>query len=270
MPELPEVEVTRQGIAPHMINKHVTQVNIHYPTLRWPIPDDIKKLEGQEILNVRRRAKYLFIDTAKGTAMVHLGMSGHLSILTNPPTRRKHDHVELWFGEKMCLRYYDPRRFGSWLWLEEASSRHPLLDKLAPEPLSSKFDADYLYHALKGRKRPIKVCLMDQNLVVGVGNIYANEVLFATRIHPQRPACQISRQECILLVEQIQSILRQAIVQGGTTLQDFKQADGKPGYFAQKLTVYGRADENCLSCSHLIERIQLGQRATYFCSRCQK
>lgn len=269
MPELPEVEVTRLGISPHILNKKITHIAIHRPKLRWDIPQSLLQLKGLSFTKVTRRAKYLLLDSTAGTAIVHLGMSGTLRVLSQSAERKKHDHVEVFFEDGSCLRYNDPRRFGAWLWSELPPAAHPLLEKLGPEPLLDDFHADYLQQALAQRKKAIKLCLMDNHVVVGVGNIYANEALFLSGIHPKREARTLTKSEIERLVVQIKVILGKAIEQGGTTLKDFSQADGQPGYFTQQLWVYGRGNENCRQCGSILEEIKLGQRTTVFCSVCQ-
>ncbi|MGS0689657.1 bifunctional DNA-formamidopyrimidine glycosylase/DNA-(apurinic or apyrimidinic site) lyase [Shewanella sp. 0m-8] len=270
MPELPEVEVTRQGVSPYLIGNEVTDLIIRNPSLRWPVPDIAKQIIGQTIRNVRRRAKYLLIDTDAGTTIVHLGMSGSLRILPASTPVEKHDHIDLVLASGKALRFNDPRRFGAWLWCELPEQAHPLLSKLGPEPLTDAFNAPYLLEALANKKKAIKLCLMDNHIVVGVGNIYANEALFAAGIHPQTEAGKVDAERITILVSEVKQILARAIEQGGTTLKDFTNADGKPGYFAQKLHVYGRGGETCTQCGHMLSEIKLGQRATVFCSLCQK
>ncbi|QYK05391.1 bifunctional DNA-formamidopyrimidine glycosylase/DNA-(apurinic or apyrimidinic site) lyase [Shewanella zhangzhouensis] len=269
MPELPEVEVTRQGIAPHLEGNRVEALIVRNAGLRWPVPELTQNIVGQTILAVRRRAKYLLIDTQAGTTIVHLGMSGSLRVLPKDTPVEKHDHIDLVMQNGRVLRFNDPRRFGAWLWSELPEAAHPLLEKLGPEPLSAAFHADYLQGALKGKKKAIKLCLMDNAIVVGVGNIYANEALFAAGIHPEAEAGKVDAERLTLLTAEVKAILAQAIKQGGTTLKDFTNADGKPGYFAQKLHVYGRGGETCTECGHLLSEIRLGQRTTVFCSLCQ-
>lgn len=269
MPELPEVEVTRQGITPHLVEQHVTGLTVRNPSLRWPVPDIAQQIVGQEIRNVRRRAKYLLIDTDAGTTIVHLGMSGSLRIVPKSTPVEKHDHIDLELASGKVLRYNDPRRFGAWLWCELPEEAHPLLSKLGPEPLEAHFHPNYLLESLKGKKKAVKLCLMDNHIVVGVGNIYANEALFAAGIHPQTEAGHIDLARLTILVAEVKQILASAIKQGGTTLKDFTNADGKPGYFAQKLHVYGRGGETCTQCGNLLSEIKLGQRATVFCGICQ-
>lgn len=270
MPELPEVEVTRLGLLPHILHQHIEKICIYQPQLRWPVPSNLFELSDQSIRDVRRRGKYLLFDVSSGTIMVHLGMSGHLHWVSVTTPRRKHDHIEVYFSNQLsCLRYHDPRRFGSWLWLPKSENTHPLLQYLAPEPLTPAFNEGYLVAALAKRKKAIKLCLMDNKLVVGVGNIYANEVLFVCGIHPEKPAAEVTASACTKLVYHIKRILAQAIQQGGTTLKDFTKADGKPGYFKQALHVYGRQHQPCTQCSRPLSFKQLGQRATVFCSHCQ-
>ncbi|WP_163935312.1 bifunctional DNA-formamidopyrimidine glycosylase/DNA-(apurinic or apyrimidinic site) lyase [Paraferrimonas sp. SM1919] len=269
MPELPEVEVTRLGIEPHLSKQMVKQLRVHNPSLRWPIPDALQQIEGQIIAGVRRRAKYLLIDTAAGTAIVHLGMSGSLRLVTPDTRLDKHDHVELELASGQVLRYRDPRRFGAWLWTELPEQGHELLAKLGPEPLTEDFNTEQLYAALKGKTKAIKLAIMDNHIVVGVGNIYANEALFAAGIDPNRKAGSVSKARISKLVDEIKKVLAKAIAQGGTTLKDFTKADGKPGYFVQQLNVYGKGGEPCVQCSKPLTEIKLGQRATVFCKNCQ-
>ncbi|MDR6965665.1 bifunctional DNA-formamidopyrimidine glycosylase/DNA-(apurinic or apyrimidinic site) lyase [Shewanella putrefaciens] len=269
MPELPEVEVTRQGIAPFLIEQTVSDLVIRNGSLRWPVPDIAKHIIGQTIRQVRRRAKYLLIDTDAGTTIVHLGMSGSLRILPHNTPVEKHDHIDLVLANGRILRFNDPRRFGAWLWCELPEEAHPLLAKLGPEPLTNAFNVNQLATALAGKKKAIKLCLMDNHIVVGVGNIYANEALFAASIHPEAEAGKIDNERLSLLVAEVKQILAHAIKQGGTTLKDFTNAEGKPGYFAQKLHVYGRGGETCTNCGNLLSEIRLGQRTTVFCSICQ-
>lgn len=269
MPELPEVEVTRQGISPYLVEQQVSGLVVRNPSLRWPVPDIAQQIVGQTIRDVRRRAKYLLIDTDAGTTIVHLGMSGSLRVLPRNTPVEKHDHIDLELANGRILRFNDPRRFGAWLWCELPETAHPLLSKLGPEPLEKSFNASYLTQALSNKKKAIKLCLMDNHIVVGVGNIYANEALFSSGIHPQTAANTLDKDRLTVLVTEIKQVLAQAIKQGGTTLKDFTNADGKPGYFAQKLDVYGRGGESCHQCGNLLSEIKLGQRATVFCSICQ-
>ena len=269
MPELPEVEVSRMGISPHVTNQIVTKIIVRNPKLRWPVPEEISQIEGQVIRRVTRRAKYLMLETDAGYAIVHLGMSGSLRVLPSDIPPEKHDHVDLCLSSGEVLRYNDPRRFGAWLWQAD-QGEHPVLAKLGPEPLSEAFTAAYLQDKAKGKRTAVKQFIMDNHVVVGVGNIYANESLFAAGIHPKREAGKISAQRLALLVDEIKSVLAFAIKQGGTTLKDFKNADGKPGYFAQELQVYGKGGEPCPRCDKPLSEVKIGQRATVYCSGCQK
>ncbi|MDO6706294.1 bifunctional DNA-formamidopyrimidine glycosylase/DNA-(apurinic or apyrimidinic site) lyase [Photobacterium sp. 1_MG-2023] len=268
MPELPEVEVSRMGITPHVVGQTVTRVTVRNPSLRWPVPAELKLLEGQMIRGVERRAKYLLLETDAGFAIIHLGMSGSLRILPTEIPPAKHDHVDVLLASGEVLRYNDPRRFGAWLW-QARDTEHPVLSKLGPEPLSEVFDADYLIEKAKGKRTVVKQFIMDNQVVVGVGNIYANESLFAAGIHPQAPAGSLSPARLTRLVADIKQVLDQAITQGGTTLKDFKQSDGKPGYFAQELQVYGKAGKPCPRCGTELNEVKIGQRATVYCSECQ-
>ncbi len=270
MPELPEVETTMAGIKPHIEQQTIHQVCIHQPKLRWPIEANLAKLlEGKQVLSVRRRAKYLLLEFEHGYLMLHLGMSGKLRVLSQPfPERNKHDHLEIYFNEQV-LRFNDPRRFGACIWIEGDPEQHKLLVNLGPEPLTDAFCGDYLFEHCQKRVKAIKNLIMDNAVVVGVGNIYATEALFHAKIHPLTPAKQLSRQQCQLLVSHIKQVLSEAIKQGGTTLKDFTQADGKPGYFAQKLFVYGRSGAPCLQCQALIEKVTIGQRTSSYCPQCQ-
>ena len=270
MPELPEVETTCRGIAPHLVGQRISRLAINNASLRWPVPQTLKKtLPNQTIHSVTRRAKYLLIALDSGTLIVHLGMSGSLRLAPPTEDRLKHDHVELYLDNDLCLRYCDPRRFGSWLWTEDDPEQHSLLINLGPEPLGKAFSAKYLFTQLQNRKQPIKTLIMDSHLVVGVGNIYANEALFMASIHPQRSGSSITLEECKQLVNQIKKILTHAIRRGGTTLRNFVGGDGKPGYFAQELMVYGHGGEACKRCSTTLQEIRLGQRTTVFCPLCQ-
>lgn len=270
MPELPEVETTRRGIAPHLVGQRVARLQVHERRLRWPVPAGLeRRLRHQAILDVGRRAKYLLVRFECGTLIVHLGMSGSLRLADPAVPRLKHDHIEMLLESGQCLRYCDPRRFGAWLWTTGAPMQHPLLASLGPEPLEPAFSAAYLSRAVQNHRQAIKTLLMDNHIVVGVGNIYANEALFMAGIHPQRPAASLTSVECRRLVSQIKRVLGRSVRQGGTTLRDFVGGDGKPGYFAQQLQVYGREGEACRQCGHSLQGIRLGQRATVFCPVCQ-
>jgi formamidopyrimidine-DNA glycosylase len=269
MPELPEVEVSRLGITPHMLNQQVRQVRVHQKQLRWPVPDDVYKLEGREIKAISRRAKYLIIDVDVGGVILHLGMSGNLRVVDKNTPLKKHDHIEIELINGKVLRLNDARRFGACLWQAQGET-HTSLIKLGPEPLTDVFDADYLYEKSRNKQTAIKQFIMDNAVVVGVGNIYANESLFKAGIHPKRAAGNISKQRYERLVPIIKQTLAEAIKQGGTTLKDFAQTDGKPGYFAQQLLVYGRKGKKCVSCDDTLVEIRQGQRSTVYCKQCQK
>ena len=271
MPELPEVETTRRGLEPLVLGRTIERLEVREPRLRWPVPPELgDRLAGQRILHVSRRAKYLLFGTDAGTLLVHLGMSGGLRFHAgNAPPPGKHDHVDVGFTGGACLRYCDPRRFGS-MQLAEDPARHPLLAGLGPEPLSDDFNADYLADVSRGRRASIKQHLMNARIVAGVGNIYANEALFRAGIHPARPAGRIARARLDALVEAIRDVLRDAIDAGGTTLKDFAGSDGRPGYFQLELDVYDRAGEPCRRCGEPIRAKVIGQRSTYDCGRCQR
>ena len=268
MTELPEVETSRRGIEPHLVGNILHYAIVRNSKLRWPVSEKIKTLLDEPILSVKRRAKYLLIELNQGWIIVHLGMSGSVRILPEEQPEEKHDHIDLVFRDGKVLRYTDPRRFGAWLWCEDLATSS-VLAHLGPEPLSAQFNAQYLYQQSKNKKIAIKPWLMDNKLVVGVGNIYANEALFSSGIMPDRKANSLTEQECDVLVNAIKAVLTRSIEQGGTTLKDFLQSDGKPGYFAQELFVYGRKDKACLICGHTIESIKQGQRSTFFCRHCQ-
>lgn len=270
MPELPEVETTRRGIEPHLLKQRISRLVIRQPQLRWPIPQTlISMLPGQRIESIERRAKYLLVNTAVGSAILHLGMSGSLRVLDPATAPGKHDHYDWLLDSGRMLRFTDPRRFGSLLW-QPAGSAHELLARLGPEPLGDSFDGDHLWRLSRRRSASVKTFIMDQAIVVGVGNIYAAEALFAAGIHPRRKAGSVSRARYGQLAAAIKQILRYAIERGGTTLRDFISPDGVPGYFEQELFVYGRAGEPCRNCGSLVRSITLGQRSTFFCPRCQR
>ncbi|MDH5425923.1 MAG: bifunctional DNA-formamidopyrimidine glycosylase/DNA-(apurinic or apyrimidinic site) lyase [Gammaproteobacteria bacterium] len=270
MPELPEVETTLRGIEPHIDGQIISDVIIRNKNLRWPIPAAIKKqLPGQKLLQLQRRGKYLFLITAKGTAILHLGMSGSLRINDAGTVAEKHDHVDIVFANGKILRFRDPRRFGCLLWTEKPVEQHKLISGMGPEPLTDAFNGDYLYAKSSGRKNNVKGFIMDGKVVTGVGNIYASEALFAAGILPGRQSGRISKQRYQLLAGCIKDVLARAIAQGGTTLKDFTREDGQPGYFKQSLKVYDRAGESCVNCRQAIKQKQLNQRSTYYCSHCQ-
>ena len=269
MPELPEVEITRQGLAPELEGRRITGVTLRRPDLRWPIPGEIPGLlPGEPILAVRRRAKYLLIDLAPGSAVLHLGMSGSLRVLGPEVPAGRHDHVDIALDSGQILRFNDPRRFGCLLW-QPRGETHALLRDLGPEPLSEAFHGDYLFERSRGRQTSVKAFLMDQENVVGVGNIYAAESLFRAGIAPGREAGLVARKGYARLAEAVKEILAHAIRCGGTTFRDFIRPDGRPGYFEQELFVYGREGDPCLVCGRLLTGSRLGNRATVWCRHCQ-
>ena len=268
MPELPEVETTRAGIAAHIEGTTLTSWTIREPRLRWPVALPVG-LRGARISTVARRGKYLIIKTDRGSLILHLGMSGSLRVLEQGTRPLKHDHVDLLLDSGKLLRLNDPRRFGSLHFTSDDPSRHWLLEKLGPEPLSADLDGTYLFDASRGRRVAVKSFLMDSRVVVGVGNIYANEALFRAGIRPGRAAGRVSRRRYERLVGTVCEVLTAAIADGGTTLRDFVDEQGRPGYFAQSLTVYGRGGEPCVSCGEALVEKRLGGRATVYCRRCQ-
>ena len=271
MPELPEVETTRRGIAPHIIGKTVQAVVLRHKQLRWPVPVRLKGiLPGQVVLDVNRRGKYLFLHTAVGSVIIHLGMSGSLRLASKKEVVGKHDHVDIVFSDECILRLRDPRRFGAVLWTSRSPHKHKLIASLGPEPLDDIFDVDYLYQRSRKRQLAIKPFIMDSKTVVGVGNIYASEALFRAGIRPSIAAGRVSQERYQRLVSAIKVVLTSAIEAGGTTLRDFVSSEGKPGYFQQKLQVYGRAGEPCDVCKKTIKQIQQTQRTSYYCPHCQR
>jgi formamidopyrimidine-DNA glycosylase len=275
MPELPEVETTKAGITPHLVGKSIQKTIIRNKKLRWNIPDSLpQSVYSKEILAVSRRAKYIFVEYFHGAMMIHLGMSGSLRITSEDEEFKKHDHVIFLLDSNISMRFHDPRRFGSVLWLDKdldgKLQSHPLLDNLGPEPLSENFTPAYLHNRSAGKKKTIKSLIMSNDIVVGVGNIYANEALFLSNIHPNKPAGSLTKPKATLLANNIKIVLEKAIQQGGTTLKDFVNGNGEPGYFAQELNVYDRENQPCNTCQHLIKKTITNQRATYFCPFCQK
>ena len=289
MPELPEVETTRRGLAAHVNGLTIADVVIRNAKLRWTIPKNLPRmLHGCTIHSLKRRAKYLLMDCGSGTLILHLGMSGSLRILPPGTPAEKHDHFDLLLSDGSLMRLRDPRRFGAVLWHSGDVHTHPLLATLGPEPLEdevstpslalplqgggnkSKFDARYLYQATRGRNASIKQCIMNNHIVVGVGNIYANEALFRAGIRPQLAAGKLSLPRCARLVEEIRATLAEAIAQGGSTLRDFVNSSGQPGYFQQNYWVYGRNGEPCRRCGSPIRQIRQGQRSSFYCQNCQK
>ena len=269
MPELPEVETTRLGIAPYVERQKVTAVRLYDRRLRWPVPEDLaRRLVGRVVDRVERRSKYLLFRLDADTLLVHLGMTGSLRVYKDTPPRRLHDHVDLEFGNGVVLRYHDPRRFGAVLWSPGAV--HPLLAGLGPEPLGADFDPDHLFRATRKRKAAIKLALMDNRVVVGVGNIYANESLFRAGIRPTRAANRISAERLRRLRESVRETLAEAIARGGSTLRDYVDSDGAAGSFQLHCFVYGREGLPCRVCGTTVRSVRLGGRATNFCPRCQR
>lgn len=270
MPELPEVETTRRGIAPHLIGRRVIELIVRRRRLRWPVPPALAThLAGATIHDVSRRAKYLLLETEPGAVLIHLGMSGSLRVLPRDAPPHRHDHIDLVLDSGRALRFNDPRRFGCWLW-QPRGRTHPLLRGLGPEPLDTAFDGDWLWRRARGRTAPIKSFLMDQRIVVGVGNIYVAEALFRAGIAPRRAAGRVSRERYARVAGAIRAVLTEAIAHGGTTLRDFLKPDGEPGYFEQALAVYGRAGGACRVCGTPVRGAVLGQRASYWCPACQR
>ena len=277
MPELPEVEITRRGLLP-LINQSVSKVVIRNASMRWPIPAHLPQtLINQQLIGLTRRAKYIlaeFADTNNlansGTLLLHLGMSGRISLLDRNYPPEKHDHFDIAFTNGSVLRLRDPRRFGAVLWAGLQPNKHALLAPLGPEPLDDVFNAKYLQTQLKTRSAAIKVAIMDSHLVVGVGNIYASESLFRAHIHPETPAKNLSLKQCEKLVAEIKDTLNAALEAGGSSLRDFFGVDGNIGYFQQEYFAYGRTDEPCKVCGKPIKCIRLGQRSTFYCAHCQK
>ena len=271
MPELPEVETTLRGLEPHLFGQRITDAVIRTSRLRWAIPPQLPNiLRDQSIRRLYRRAKYLLIECDSGTLILHLGMSGSLRVLPVDTPVQHHEHFDLILANGMLLRLRDPRRFGAVLWHVGDPAQHPLLIKLGLEPLEHEFDGEYLYRATRTRDAAIKLIIMDHHLVVGVGNIYANEALFRAGIRPQLSASKLSKPRCVRLVQTIRDTLTEAIVLGGSSLRDFVGSDGEPGYFQQHYGVYGRAGEMCRVCGTAIKQIKQGQRSSFYCPMCQK
>ena len=270
MPELPEVETTRRGLAPHLTGKRIARAVIRNGNLRWEIPPTlVSLLPGQEIRSLSRRGKYLLLHCDKGWLILHLGMSGSLRVLPSNTPPEKHDHFDLVMDNGTLMRLRDPRRFGAVLWIENDVLHHPLLAKLGVEPLTDDLSATWLYQQTRTRSASIKQVLMDSHLVVGIGNIYANEALFRARISPKTAANRISLARYATLVAAIKETLDLAIAAGGSSLRDFVGAEGNPGYFQQHYLVYGRAGEKCRKCGENIRQIRQGQRSTFYCPQCQ-
>ncbi len=270
MPELPEVETTLRGVAPHLAGKTVRELIVQERRLRWPVPDELAQIEGQPVLSGARRGKYLLFTTPRGTLLIHLGMSGSLRLLPPAAAWRKHDHLALRLDSGMELRFHDPRRFGTVLWLQGDPLLHPLLKDLGPEPLGPGFTARHLYELSRNRSTSVKAFIMDSHIVVGVGNIYACESLFMAGIRPALAAGKVSLPRYERLAAAIREVLAASIEMGGTTLRDFLNESGEPGYFAQTLRVYGREGQPCHTCATPIQRRVQTARSTFHCPRCQK
>lgn len=268
MPELPEVETTLRGIAPHLKGRTIRAIDIRDGRLRQPVPDAVRGAVGQEVVALRRRAKYILVETGAGTLLIHLGMSGSLRVLTSTALPARHDHFDI-VTDEAVIRYNDPRRFGLLLWCEGPALSHPLLSALGPEPLGEGFDGRYLYEQSRGRRLAVKNFIMDGRVVVGVGNIYASEALFMSGISPVRAAGRVSLARYEGLAAAIRDVLARAIRRGGTTLRDFVDSDGSPGYFAQELLVYGRGGQACFQCGDPLQQRVIGQRSSFYCKRCQ-
>jgi len=270
VPELPEVETTRRGLAPHVRARRIAALQLYERRLRWPVPARLPAaVAGQRVVGIGRRGKYLLLKLQSGTLLLHLGMSGNLRALPASAPRLLHDHFDLVLDSGVALRFNDPRRFGSLLYVSGDPLAHPLLAHLAPEPLSRAFDTAYLWDLTRGRRVAVKQLLMNSRLVVGVGNIYASEALFRARIRPRRQARSLSRLEVARLVRAVRAVLKYAIRSGGTTLRDYLRADGSPGYFRQRLYVYERAGKPCRRCGNRVRALTQGQRSTYYCPHCQ-
>ncbi|HSS66119.1 MAG TPA: bifunctional DNA-formamidopyrimidine glycosylase/DNA-(apurinic or apyrimidinic site) lyase [Gammaproteobacteria bacterium] len=271
MPELPEVETTRRGIEPHVSGQIIAAVDVRQPFLRWRVPPSLsRKLEGARVDCVGRRGKYLLLKTTSGTLIVHLGMSGSLRVVGDGVAPNAHDHVDVRLRNGLKLRLRDPRRFGAVLWTPSDPLRHPLLAALGPEPLTDTFDGGWLYRCARGRRAAVKTLIMNSRVVAGIGNIYASEALFLAGINPARSARRISAHRFDGLAEAVKQVLEEALEQGGTTLRDFVNGTGEPGYFAQFLRVYGRQGEPCIRCGAPVRARVLGQRSSYYCPRCQR
>lgn len=272
MPELPEVETVRRGLTPYLQHRRIDAAAVREPRLRWPIrPDLPTKLAGRRVEHIDRRGKYLIVALDSGDRVIlHLGMSGRILVLDPDTPLRKHDHVDWHLDSGRLIRFHDPRRFGAMLWWPADEDEHTLLRGMGPEPFSDAFDGDYLFRASRGRSAAVKSFVMDGRIVVGAGNIYATEALFRAGIRPTRAAGRLTRADCVRLADHVREVLAEAVERGGTTLRDFAGADGEAGYFQQELSAYGRDGEPCRICAAPIRRIVIGQRASYYCARCQR
>lgn len=271
MPELPEVETTLKGISPYIIGQKVSNVKLRQLRLRWDLPRGLPALLiGKNLNQITRRGKYLLFAFDNGTIILHLGMSGRLRILEANTPAQKHDHVDIIFANQLCLRFTDPRRFGALLWTKDNPHNHVLLKIIGPEPLAKAFNANYLLTKAGKRKIAIKSFIMDSKIVAGVGNIYATEALFEAKLLPQKAAGSLTFADCQALVKAIKSVLTRAIKKGGTTLKDFTQSDGQPGYFAIELKVYGKENQSCPKCQSKLKSIRIANRQSVYCKKCQK
>lgn len=271
MPELPEVQTVLNGITPHVLHQKIKRIDLHFPKLRWPIPQEITTiLKNEKILELSRRGKYILIHFTKGTLLIHLGMSGRLCVVDAATPLKKHDHVDIILSNNRCLRFTDPRRFGAVLWTKDDINEHPLIKIIGPEPLEDSFNGTYLWEKSRKKSVAVKTFIMNSKIVAGVGNIYAAEALFQAKIHPKKTTGKLTREECNRLSTSIKSVLKSAIKKGGTTLKDFVSADGNPGYFSIELKVYGRGNEPCVRCKTLLKTTRQANRSTVFCPRCQK
>jgi len=270
MPELPEIETTCRAIRPYLVEQTIKHITIRHQQLRLPVSSElVTDITGQIIEAVVRRAKYLLLQLSQGYLLIHLGMSGHLRFISNDNLPGKHDHIDLELQNGLILRYNDPRRFGLWVYIDDSPFEHKLLKHLGPEPLLEDFNTDYLAKRALHKTQSVKAFIMDNTIVVGVGNIYATESLFLAGIHPLRPAGSLTLVETGKLVIYIKQVLHKAIAAGGTTLKDFYSADGKPGYFAQDLMVYGRQNKKCFQCDSILEHSRIAGRNSTFCPVCQ-
>lgn len=269
MPELPEVETTLRGIEPWLNGHIIEDIEIREPRLRWPVTQAVRQAIGRPVTTLARRAKYLLIGVDRGSLIAHLGMSGSLRVVTDQAPPRRHDHFDI-ITREARIRFNDPRRFGCLLWADPPVNGHPLLARLGPEPLSDAFDGPYLWQQSRGRRLAVKNFIMDGRVVVGVGNIYASEALFMAGIHPARQAGRVAVHRYVALAAAVRDVLARAIAQGGTTLRDYVNSNGTPGYFAQELLVYGRAGRPCFQCGELVRQRVLGQRSSFYCPACQR
>lgn len=270
MPELPEVETTLRGISPYLLHKKIKRIQVRQSQLRWPVPAELQNAEQQQVVSLKRRGKYIIAGTNSGSIILHLGMSGSLRIVDHPFDIRKHDHVLFELANQKSMVYHDPRRFGTILWTEDPAEQHRLLIDLGPEPLSESFTGAYLFRQSRNKKVAVKNYIMNGHIVVGVGNIYASEALFRAGIRPGKAAGRVTAASYEKLARQIKEVLDAAIKSGGTTLRDFVNSEGEPGYFQQTLNVYGREGKPCRTCKTLIKQRTIGQRSTFFCSTCQQ